>query len=282
MKKISIITPCFNSEKYIEETVESILKQTALLSQRAELEYIICDGNSSDRTLSIVESAIQVVESNYIKHINIKLISESDSGMYSALAKGLKLVTGDIIAYLNAGDYYHKCAFDVVLDIFETKDVNWLTGYKVAYNQQSHFVGAVLPYKYRKRFFDCGFYIKQLPCVQQESTFWNSKLNAVLDYEALAKFKYAGDYYLWSQFAKAENLYIIEAYLGGFKHQAGQISEDLESYYAEVKNICSTPRIDDWILAYIDKLIWHTSSRIKKVCNPQNLFRFNHKLQMWM
>ena len=282
MKKISIITPCFNSQKYIKETVESIINQTALLSKRAELEYIIFDGNSSDRTLSIIESAIQLIDSNHINSRNIKLISESDSGMYSALAKGLKLVTGDIVAYLNAGDYYHKCAFDIVLDVFETKSINWLTGYKVAYNEKSHFVGAVLPYKYRKRFFDCGFYIKQLPCVQQESTFWNSQLNTLLDYDVLAKFKYAGDYYLWSQFAKSENLYIIEAYLGGFKHHRGQISEDLEFYYSEVENMCSIPRIDDWILSYIDKLIWHTSSRIKKNCNPQNLLCFNHKLQMWM
>ena len=67
MKKISIITPCFNSEKYIKETVESIINQTAVLSQRAELEYVICDGNSSDQTLSIIESIIN----NYIKPNNI-------------------------------------------------------------------------------------------------------------------------------------------------------------------------------------------------------------------
>jgi glycosyltransferase involved in cell wall biosynthesis len=277
MKKISIITPCFNSEKYIQETIESIINQTAILSQRAELEYIICDGNSSDRTLLIIESMVN----KYINPSNIKLISESDSGVYSALAKGLKLATGDIIAYLNAGDYYHKCAFDVVLDVFETKNINWLTGYKVAYNEKSHFISAVLPYNYRKRFFDCGFYIKQLRCVQQESTFWNSKLNTLIDYDILAKFKYAGDYYLWSQFAKIENLYIIEAYLGGFKHHTGQISEDLESYYEEVKSICVTPRIDSWVLAYIDKFIWHTSARVKKTLNPQTLFRYDHLRQLW-
>lgn len=272
MQKISIITPCFNAESYIKETIESVVSQTAVLSQRVELEYIICDGNSSDQTLSIIQS---------INSRHIKLISENDSGIYSALAKGLQMSTGNIIAYLNAGDYYHKCAFDIVLDLFEKNHINWITGYAVTYNERSQLVDVKLPYKYRKSFFDCGFYLKVFPCVQQESTFWSVDLNSLLDYKFLASLQYAGDYYLWSQFSQKENLNIVEAHLGGFRRHKGQISENLAAYTKEVRNICSTPRINDWILAYIDKLIWYTPSKIKKICNPKNLFRFNHNLQVW-
>jgi glycosyltransferase involved in cell wall biosynthesis len=272
-KKISIITPCFNAENYIKETIESVLCQTAILSQRVELEYIICDGNSSDRTLSIIQS----LSSDYVK-----LISENDLGIYSALAKGLQLSTGDVTAYLNAGDYYHKCAFDIILDLFESKHISWLTGYTVAYNERSQLVGVKLPYKYRRRFFDCGFYIKKLPCVQQESTFWSSDLNALLDYDFLSKLQYAGDYYLWKQFSQKETLNIVEAYLGGFRHHKGQISENLDAYCLEVKSMCALPNMYDWILAYLDKILWYMPSKVKKLLNPKNLFRFDHNLQMWM
>ena len=273
MQKISIITPCFNAERYIKETIESVVSQTAVLSQRVELEYIICDGNSSDQTLSIIQS---------INSCHIKLISENDSGIYSALAKGLQMSTGNIIAYLNAGDYYHKCAFDIVLDLFESKDLKWLTGYTVAYNERSQLVGVKLPYKYRKSFFNCGFYIEKLPCVQQESTFWSSDLNSLLDYDVLAKLQYSGDYYLWKQFAQKETLNIIEAYLGGFKHHKGQISENLEAYFKEVNSMCSLPNVYDWFLVYLDKLLWYAPSKVKKLLNQKNLFRFDHNLQMWM
>ena len=149
MRKISIITPCRNAERYIGETVESVIGQSALFSKRADLEYIICDGNSTDKTIAIIES---------YDNSSIKITSEPDSGMYDALSKGLRKATGDIIAYINAGDYYNKHAFDIVLDIFETQEVSWLTGYRVYYSETSYFIGADLPFKYRNRFFACGFY----------------------------------------------------------------------------------------------------------------------------
>ena len=47
--KFSIITSCFNAEKYISETVESICQQTEIINNNCELEYIIIDGNSTDK-----------------------------------------------------------------------------------------------------------------------------------------------------------------------------------------------------------------------------------------
>ena len=43
--------------------------------------------------------------------------------MYEALAKGLSLATGDVVAYLNAGDYYHPGAFDVISEVFKSQEV---------------------------------------------------------------------------------------------------------------------------------------------------------------
>jgi glycosyltransferase involved in cell wall biosynthesis len=274
MNKFSIITPCLNAEKYIEETINSVNHQTAILSGRAELEYIICDGQSTDKTLEIIQSC---------KCDSLKIISERDSGMYSALAKGLKLASGNIIAYINAGDYYHKCAFDIVLDIFEKKEVNWLTGYSFSYNEKSYAIPGLLPYKFRKKFFDCGIYGTLLPLIQQESTFWSSSLNNSIDYEYLSKLKLAGDFYLWLQFSRLNNLKIVEAYLGGFKHHKGQLSANLKAYLQEVSSIViEKPNLGDIFLALFDKVMWYAPSKLKKIMNNDSLFRFNFQLEDWI
>lgn len=89
--KISIITACYNAEKTIEQTIQSVLSQTY-----DNIEYIIVDGASTDSTMDIVNK--------YVNQINI-IISERDSGIYDAFNKGAKAATGDYVQYLNADDY---------------------------------------------------------------------------------------------------------------------------------------------------------------------------------
>lgn len=88
--KVSIITSCFNSEKTIEDTIQSVLSQTY-----PNIEYIIIDGKSTDKTLEIV---------NNHRDKSTKVVSEKDNGIYDAMNKGIKLSTGDYILFLNAGD----------------------------------------------------------------------------------------------------------------------------------------------------------------------------------
>ncbi len=92
MKKVSIITATFNSEKTVKKTIDSILSQ-----DYKNIEYIIMDGESSDSTVSIIES--------YKENIT-KFISERDNGIYDALNKGVRLASGDIIGFLHSDDFY--------------------------------------------------------------------------------------------------------------------------------------------------------------------------------
>ena len=275
MKKITVITPCLNAERHIGETIESVIGQSAILSGRAELEYIICDGNSTDKTVAIVNS---YTESNR----TIRLFSEPDTGMYAALAKGMRRASGDIIAYLNAGDFYNRYAFDIVLDLFEQKQVRWLTGYNVHYNDKSYFLNVKLPFKYRRDFFACGLYGTKLIFVQQESTFWDASLNRCLDYDRLAAYRYAGDYYLWSCFAQECDLHIVEAYLGGFRIEEGQLSEDREAYMQEMMSLTAKPHLFQYILAAFDRVMWYAPVELKKWFNKDGLFRYDHKLREWV
>ena len=272
-KKFTIITPCRNAAQYIGETVESVIVQTAFATGRAELEYLICDGGSDDGTTKIIELYL---------NDNVRLISEPDRGMYDALAKGLRAASGDIVAYLNAGDFYNLHAFDTVLDLFETKKVTWLTGFNVHYNDKSQVVYTMLPYRYRRELFDCGMYGPVLPYVQQESTFWSAELNSNLDLEFLSTLKFVGDYYLWLQFSKMADLITAAAYLGGFRRHKGQLSTNLDIYHEEMRILTRRPRLLDYVTTAIDKIIWYfTPQTVKKALNPSGILVYDHELQAW-
>lgn len=276
--KFSVITPCLNAEKFIAESIESVIHQKAVVTDACDLEYLICDGGSADGTLAIVRSYIA---DNQRANISFRLISEKDRGMYDALSKGLKQASGDICAYLNADDFYSLHAFEVVSELFSSKHVKWVTGISAIYNVYSQIVGFKLPFKYRTRFFECGFYGSRLPFVQQESTFWDSSLNCLIDHDRLSGFKLAGDYYLWKQFSESSRLHIVETHLGGFRINPGQLTSRLQDYCDEVKSICRRPGGIDYLFLPVDFVLWKAPPALKKMFNKSDLFRFNHRTLRW-
>ena len=92
MIKISIITVCFNSEKTIQETIDSVNSQ-----DYSNIEYIIIDGNSIDNTNEIIKKNINKVD---------KSVSEKDNGLYDAINKGIAISSGEIIGILNSDDTF--------------------------------------------------------------------------------------------------------------------------------------------------------------------------------
>jgi glycosyltransferase involved in cell wall biosynthesis len=101
--KISIITVTFNSEKYLEQTILSVIDQNY-----PNLEYIIIDGNSTDNTLNIIKK--------YEKSITY-WISENDEGIYDAINKGILISTGDFIGIINSDDWYEENSFNLLHQI---------------------------------------------------------------------------------------------------------------------------------------------------------------------
>ncbi len=94
--RITVITVCFNEEKNIARTLESVLNQTT-----SDFEYIICDGKSSDRTMEIVESYREKFAE---KGIDFKVYSEKDGGVYFGMNNAIDRATGDYIIFINGGD----------------------------------------------------------------------------------------------------------------------------------------------------------------------------------
>jgi len=245
--KISIITPVLNGEEYIAETIESIIFQRG----NFELEYIVIDGNSSDKTLDICDyyrRMVEVmVEEELLSPRTIAIYSATDSGLYEALARGLVKCSGDIIGYLNASDRYLPGAFSALVRAFNDNSVKWVTGWNTLSDENGRIHAARYPFYYNRRLIRQYFYGGVLNHIQQESTFWKSDLNSLIDFNILSGLKHAGDFYIWHEFSKYHELYVLDALLGCFRNHSGQISLDKDNYEKEVSLI--SIGINKWSIA---------------------------------
>ena len=112
--KISIITASYNSAKYLDNCINSIMSQS-----HKDIEYIVIDGASTDKTLSLLNS-----RNNQIT----KLVSEKDNGIYDAMNKGINISKNDIIVFCNSGDFFYKNSLKKVIQIFNSKNVDYVFG----------------------------------------------------------------------------------------------------------------------------------------------------------
>ena len=98
--RITVVTVVFNAEKIIKKTIQSVLSQNY-----PNLEYIVVDGKSQDRTIEIIKQYVKID----------KVISEPDRGIYDAMNKGLLMATGEWVLFMNAGDLF--CNPNVLRDL---------------------------------------------------------------------------------------------------------------------------------------------------------------------
>lgn len=104
----SVITICYNSEKVIRKTIESVLNQTY-----SNIEYIIIDGNSSDNTVKIAQEYEVDFKS---KRYSYRIYSEKDSGIYDGMNKGIRKTSGKLIGLINSGDWYEPQMVEVAVE----------------------------------------------------------------------------------------------------------------------------------------------------------------------
>lgn len=223
--KISIVTPCYNQAEFLESTIQSVLSQNY-----PNLEYIIIDCSSTDRSAEIIKKY-----ANYLHY----WCSESDQGQYHAINKGFAHSTGEIMAWLNSDDMYFPFAFKTVASIMsELENVEWLTTTSPAgWDWQGFCTGFTSISGYSKEGFLEGLY--GLPgsspwFVQQESTFWRRSLWSKIGSCIPTKFKYGGDFHLWTYFYRHADLYGTPSPLGGFRFRYNQQSRQPQ-YSEEVK-----------------------------------------------
>lgn len=104
---ISIITPVYNGEKFIESCIKVVIEQKC-----PDVEHIIVDGNSTDKT-------VEIIKRYAYQYPHIRWISEKDQGQSDAMNKGIALAKGKILSMLNVDDFYEPNVLNLVLELFQ-------------------------------------------------------------------------------------------------------------------------------------------------------------------
>ena len=222
--RITIVTPNLNGDKYIEKTICSVLSQ-----QYPNLEYIVIDGGSNDKSMDII--------CKFERYITF-FVSEPDRGHAHALNKGFSRATGEVMGWINSDDLLLDRSLWTIADVFtKFSDVDWITSARPSVCDESGCI-TVLNYEgFSKRFFKRGGYSGQAystTWIQQESTFWRRSLwnraGGQLD-EALSL---AVDFELWNRFFHFTKPASVVVPLGCFRVHVGQRSTaQYDRYCAE-------------------------------------------------
>lgn len=178
--KVSVITICYNAEKTIAKTIESVLSQ-----DYENLEYIIIDGGSKDRTVDIIK-----------KYDNKKIhwISERDNGISDAFNKGIKMATGDFIGLINADDYLlpHALA-NLILLCHDNTDV--LYGNTIVNDEENKlklikYAGPSEGLEYSLPFIHQSSLVRK--AAYEQYGMYSEKYKICMDYELFARFYQGG------------------------------------------------------------------------------------------
>lgn len=144
--KVSVITITYNAERFLRNTIESVVNQS-----NKNFEYLIIDGNSKDSTTTIIQqydncnygsfdAAMQRGDESIGKVI---WISEPDKGLYDAMNKGLHLAKGDFVWFINAGDkIYDQNTMQVVVEtIVNNPECDVIYGQSIIIDEAEKIVG---------------------------------------------------------------------------------------------------------------------------------------------
>lgn len=231
--KFSVITPSYNQGQFIERTIQSVLSQTEI-----DLEYIVCDGGSSDSTVEVLKRY-----QNYIRWV-----SEADDGQADAVNKGIKATTGDIIAWINSDDIYYPEAFYKVKHIFETHPE-----VQVVYGDANHIDQndqIIEPYptedwNYKR--------LKDVCFISQPAAFFRRCL--VNQYGSLdASLNFCMDYELWLRYGRHTSFFYLSELLAGSRlYQDNKTLGQRVAVHYEMnemlkKKFSFSP--EKWVLAY--------------------------------
>jgi len=154
---ISIVTPCFQGQHYLEETIQSVIDQ-----RYPNLEYCIQDGGSNDDSINIIKK--------HEEHLHY-WDSRQDNGQSQALNRGFVHTQGEVMAYLNADDLLLPGSLHYVSDFFiKNPDVDVIYGHRILIDSQSNEIGRwVMPSH-------CHYTITWHDFIPQETLFWRRSI----------------------------------------------------------------------------------------------------------
>lgn len=201
--RFSIITVTYNAEKYLTDTLNSVVSQEFL-----EFEHLIWDGGSQDRTLEIAES-----------YPHVKIFRGKDVGISDAMNKGAALAKGEFLLHLHADDLLAHPKTLTIVDTYlkQHPEARWLYGQADVIDAKGmkKRTSPFIPFQHRR--------LRKYNLITHPATFISRPL-----FENLGGFdlslRYCMDYDLWLRCAQVEPAYALPAVLSCFREHPGSLS----------------------------------------------------------
>jgi len=229
--RITVVTAVYNGEAYLEDTIRSIVYQGY-----PNLEYIIVNDGSTDRTMEIVR--------DYERYLTA-WINQTNQGLYAALNAGFARSSGEIMGWLNCSDKLHTGGLAVVGSVFATfPRIEWITGRPTGFNT----LGMTTHIDDLKRWSRYRFLAGANQYIQQESTFWRRNLWDRAGGRVDSSYSDVGDFELWVRFFRHAQLYSVDGLIAGYRFHLDAISYAGREIYDRRCNeiidreLSSTPR----------------------------------------
>lgn len=210
---VSVVTPSFNTARFLEETIRSVLSQ-----DYPRIEYLVMDGGSTDGTLDILRAHAA----------DLKYVSDADGGAADAINRGFSLAQGEILAWLNADDTYLPGAIRRAADALAANP-DAMVVYGEGYWTDS--AGAVLG-RYPTAPFNPAMFTQECSICQPTCFIRRGAIEAAgsLDPSLRASF----DYDFWIRLAKRYRFVFIPEYLATSRmHRDNKTLGDRKTVFIE-------------------------------------------------
>jgi glycosyltransferase involved in cell wall biosynthesis len=216
---VGVVTPTLNAERFLEATLRSIWSQK---STSLDIDHVIVDGGSSDRTIEIASQFPSRV-----------VVSTDDQGMYDAVNRGMAMVNGDIVGYINADDEIAPGALALVSETFRCNPaVGWVCGRVEYIDEHGGSLGMMTPVRLSLRsYLGLGWSCIPQQTVWARRTFYDLVGSYDIDY------KNCGDYDWYARAVRLEHPRILRKTIGRFRLHPGQISLDPEKMARESRMV---------------------------------------------
>lgn len=197
--RISLVTGCYNHERYIGETIESVISQGY-----PELQYIVINDGSTDNSEKEIKKYAK-----YLSHW--ETWPGKRETIVPALNKGFTMTNGEIMGWLNSKNILLPKSLFVIAEVFsQLPDIEWLTGMATTTDHSGRLVQVR---RHRKSKYD--YLIGDWRVIQQESTFWRRSIWDKTDNHLTER--WAFDSELWARFFLETELYHLETVLGAYR-----------------------------------------------------------------
>ena len=196
---VTIVTPSFQQGRFLERTIYSVLNQRYL-----QLEYVVQDGGSSDRTLDVLQR---------LDPLLTRWVSEADNGQADAINRGFQGTTGEIMAWVNSDDLLLPGCLAYVARFFvEHPDVDVVYGHRLTIDEDDRRIGTWITPRHDDRALTLADF------VPQETVFWRRRVWDAAGGRVDPSFEYALDWDLLLRFRDAgARIARLPRFLGAFR-----------------------------------------------------------------